>query len=194
MNDLIITIDLEKFKEVRDKLTLEEYVILYSYFIGSHILIDLIEHAETKYSQNLNIIFKKLESEDWLKIIDHSIVLREKALSLFINSGEINFDEFWDNFPRRTPNGRPLRAFNKVVNGVPTRDYIVCKKKYLKSVRDKELHNQIVATVIAKNKVLSPDKKNFENNLETYINQKKWEQDIIYLDQGEDNDKFTERI
>lgn len=187
MTDYLITLDLNRWNY--KELSLEEFIVLNIYNTNSYTLISKLKESNA----SLQDVLKRLEKEGWLKIIENSVVLREKTLSLLSEQSDINFDEFWEVFPKKTPNGRPLRAFNKMIGGVPTRDYVVCKKKYLSKVKDNKLHNEIVKIIKTKNKVLSEDKKNFENNIETYINQRKWEQDVIYLSQGGDNDKFTER-
>ena len=120
-----------------------------------------------------------LEQNLWIKPTDSGYELRQKGRDLFVDSESlINFDEFFENFPHTTPSGRVLRAKNKLFGGVPSRDYVVCKKKYLDKVRTLELHRQAVE--IIKARVASKDYE-YINNLETYINQRKWEQDVKYL-------------
>ena len=187
MTDYLLTLDLDKWNH--KELSLEEFTILNIYNTNSHILISKLKDSNSLLQDKL----KKLEKDGWLKIIESAVVLREKTLSMFSEQSNIDFDEFWNAFPKKTPNGRPLRASNKIISGLMTRDYRVCSKKYLSVVKDNKLHKEIVKIIQVKNRILPDDKKNFENNMETYINQRKWEQDVIYLNQGEDNDKFTER-
>ena len=95
------------------------------------------------------------------------------------NNLKINFDEFWDAFPQSTKSGRVLRAVNKENSqGKPTRDYEVCKKKYLSKVKDEELHKLIIATL---KKRVELNEYEYINGIEVYINQCKWERDISIL-------------
>jgi hypothetical protein len=138
--------------------------------------------------------FKKLESEGYIKITGNNLPFdlefRETLTNLVtpINS-KINFDEFWDAYPASTRSGRVLRAVNKInPQGKPTHDYEVCKKKYLSKVKSVKLHENIVA--IMKARVACNDYE-FMNNLETYINQCKWERDIVYLSRKTAQSDFT---
>ena len=164
----IIELDLDKLQE--SGLFVEEYVVLQlihsglnpdSFKVSSKEIIPILE-------QNLRI-----------KSVENGWELTSKALSLFQNKNtDINFDEFWDAFPVTTPDGRILRSANKIWNNSNTRDYTVCKKKYLSKVKSLEIHNKIVS--IIKARVLSGDYK-YINNLETYINQELWQRDVKYL-------------
>lgn len=162
-----LTIDLKKLKETI--MFVEDFFVLALINAGENPLDYLISDG----------CVRNLELEMWIKSTDEGYELRGKARELFESKQSlINFDEFWDVFPSTTPSGRPLRANTKEWGGKPTRDYTICKKKYLSKVKTPESHNQIVKIVKAR-----IDAKDYEfiNNMETYINQEKWQQDVKYL-------------
>jgi hypothetical protein len=124
-------------------------------------------------------MMERMEQGMWVKYCEDTIELRSKAKELFTPKNPVvNFDEFWEVFPITTPSGRVLRAAKKMWGDKPTRDYEVCKKKYLSKVKAVETHNKIVSIINAR--VNSKDYE-YMNNIETYINQQKWQQDIKYL-------------
>ena len=146
---------------------------------------DLLQHINFP-GKSTKQILKELEELQYVKILsdDYSdIELRKKSYDLF-NQSQINFDEFWDNFPIKTLSGRSLRASNKTFHGKLTNDYIKCKKKYLSKVKSLGLHNAIVNIVKAKVKYGSASDKHYENGIEVYINQSKWERDEKFLRQN----------
>ena len=152
------------------KLYFEEYLIL-----------ALINEGENPNNFNwlISDILEVLEQNLWIKKVEEGYILRDKGRQLFEKkNSNINFDEFWDVFPSSTPSGRPLRASSKEWGGKPTRDYMPCKEKYLSKITAAESHNKIVQ--IVKARVSSKDYE-FMNNMETYINQEKWQQDVKYL-------------
>lgn len=141
--------------------------------------------------------FKKLESEGWIKItgtnLPFDLEFRENFITLVtpINS-KINFDEFWDASPHSTRAGRVLRSVNKVTaQGKPTRDYEVCKRKYLAQVKSVKLHENAVA--IMKARVFSGDIE-FMPSLEVYINQRRWERDVVYLNRAKTHSDFSKEV
>ena len=122
-----------------------------------------------------DIDFKQLENQGWIKINeDGEPEPRQKLLDLFPPEKGIDFDEFWDAFPVKTRSGRVLRAANKMFQGKLSRDYTVCRKKYLAKIKTAESHAVAVAAIKAK--VDSGDI-NYLNGIEVYINQNKWEAD-----------------
>ena len=121
----------------------------------------------------------RLGRGDW-----EEVILTSKGKEVFKSSEEINFDEFFEAFPVKTPSGRSLRPSNKEWSGELTKDYTEAKKKYLSAVKSKEIHNKIVSIIKAKaSKCLIKDKE-FENNIITYINQRIWQKDCKYLDKS----------
>lgn len=167
-----LVIDLDNLK--KSNIFVEEYLYLqliheglnpldFNWSVGKAVITDL----------------ELLEQNLWIKKVDEGYILRDKGRQLFEKkNSDINFDEFWDVFPSSTPSGRPLRASSKEWAGKPTRDYVTCKKKYLSKITTVESHNKIVK--IIKARVSSKDYE-FMNNMETYINQEKWQQDVKYL-------------
>jgi hypothetical protein len=164
-----IIIDLENLQ--KSGLHTEEYIVLQA--INEGIDIDKLPFI------NKDIILEVLDHNLWIKRTEDGFELRGKARELFEPKMTlINFDEFWEVFPVTTPSGRVLRAANKESRGKLTRDYDVCRKKYLAKVKNKDLHAEIIE--IVKARVFSKDYE-YINNIETYINKQKWQQDIKYL-------------
>lgn len=154
-------------------------------FVTEYIVLKMINEGinpldfDWGYGSPIDMELHLLEQNLWIKKVEEGYILRDKGRQLFEKkNSDINFDEFWDVFPSSTPSGRPLRASSKEWGGKPTRDYITCKKKYLSKITTVESHNKIVQ--IVKARVSSKDYE-FMNNMETYINQEKWQQDVKYL-------------
>lgn len=151
-------------------------------FVDEFIFLALINEGEDPLMDGYHWpsgIMERLESNMWVKYCEDTIELRAKGRELFENKNStINFDEFWDVFPVTTPSGRVLRAAGKEWRGEPTRDYVVCRKKYLTKVKTEEAHKKIIQIIQAR--VTSKDYE-YMNNMETYINQSKWQQDVKYL-------------
>lgn len=166
-----IDLDLKLFLE--GKLTLSEFTILS--IINEYPEIEILKELLPPED------IKNLEDNGWMKHLESGeYVLRSKGKDLFKSKVTINFDEFWDVFPIATPSGRVLRATSKTWGGKSTRDYTVCRRKYLSKIKTVEAHNQVVSIVRAR--VASKDYE-YMNNIETYINQEKWQQDAKYLTQ-----------
>lgn len=164
---LSLQLNLDKLKE--SGLFVEEFVYL-------QMIHDGLEPEAFKMSDKNAL--QHLSEGMWIKPTEGGWELRAKAVALFTVVSTVNFDEFWEAFPATTPDGRALRAGSKEWGGKPTRDYLVCKKKYLAKVSDKESHDKIVSIIRAR--VNSGDYK-YINNLETYINQEVWQKDVKYL-------------
>jgi len=151
-------------------------------FVDEFMFLALINEGEDPLAGEYHWPSKMLENMEnnmWVKYCEDTIELRSKAKELFEPKHPVvNFDEFWEVFPVTTPSGRILRASKKMWIGKPTRDYEVCRKKYLAKVKSVEIHNKIIQ--IVKARVASKDYE-YMNNLETYINQQKWQQDVKYL-------------
>jgi hypothetical protein len=146
-----------------------------------------LDEVESNYEFDIQEFLLEMEEKGLLKIIaeipeeisDKVLEFRQEFLNLVTpNNSKINFDEFWDIFPTSTKSGRALRAENKIFHGKPTRDYEVCKQKYLSKVKDEELHKEIVAII---KKRVELNQYEYINGMEVYINQRKWEQDIALL-------------
>ena len=163
-----MNIDLDNLKKSHE--FIENYVFMQMIYEG----IDVEDYNWSDYSE----LKYELQDSGYIKILEDSIEPRQKLIDLFETKNNINFDEFWNVFPASTISGRPLRAANKEFGGKLTRDYEVCKKKYLSKVKTEKLHHQVVDIVAAR--VASNDIE-YMNNMETYINQEKWQVDAKYL-------------
>ena len=175
--------------------------------VSTAILLWLIYNKEekgyTEYIENCTVEFNIkefltiCEMEGLVKITGENLPEDLEFRPVFTNlvtpnKLSINFDEFWDVFPSSTRSGRPLRAVNKANSqGKPTRDYEVCKKKYLSKVKNEELHKLIVS--IIKKKVELNDYE-YINNMETYINQCKWERDQAILSRNNGQIDFSKNV
>lgn len=110
---------------------------------------------------------------------DGGISLTQKANKLFASVGELTDDHFnklFNLYPAVTPSGRVLHSKNREIMGSLTRDYQVLSKKYLKAVKSIEEHDEIMQAV----RTMITDHKNrgalnFLPKLETFINQRGWE-------------------
>lgn len=99
----------------------------------------------------------------------------------------VDFDELFELYPSKTPNGRILRAKNKEISGRMTKEYKSLKDKYLLRVRDEEMHKKILEAT----KVMIAEKQktgsiNFLQQLEVYINGNVWER---YMDEDGNSTK-----
>lgn len=168
-----LIIDLDNWK--KSNLYLVDYTILQMLYEG----IKFEEYNIFENEADIVGVYKSLEKELYIKILDEEIEPRQKLIDLFEKAGDkIDFDEVWNVFPIQTPNGRSLRSANKEFSGKLTSNYITCKKKYLSKVKKQEIHEQIIT--IIKARVNSGDYE-FINNMETYINKEAWQIDIKYL-------------
>ena len=167
MNELII--DLDKLK--KSSLFIEEYICLQLIFEG---------HNPESFDWVGKDTIKALSDNLWIKHTEgEEYQLRQKGRDLFDKPNNlINFDDFWLVFPSSTSDGRVLRSRNSTWQGALTKDYIVCKKKYLSKVKSKEVHDKIIA--IVKARAESGDTK-YMSNMETYINAENWTKDVKYL-------------
>lgn len=164
-----LRLDLNNLK--KSGLFVEEYIVLQ--VINEGINPETLQWTDKMMLRQLedNMYIKHSEGEEYQ--------LRQKGRDLFDKpNSEINFDEMWDAFPATTSDGRVLRSANKLWQGIFTKDYLVCKKKYLSKVKKKVNHDKIVEVIKAR--VASGDTK-YMSNLETYINGEKWTQDVKYL-------------
>ena len=173
----VINIDLDDMD--KSQLFADEYVLLC--LINDGINPELYTWREG--------LIQSMSNNLWIDKPSDEYVLRSKAKELFENKkSEVNFDEFWDVFPVATQSGRVLRSASKVWGGRPTKDYLVCKKKYLSKVKTIDSHNNIVA--IVKARVASKDYE-YMNGIEVYINKETWQRDIKYLTGNGRSNIFT---
>lgn len=129
---------------------------------------------------------------------DGNISLTSKANKLFSSVGELtdeHFSELFNLYPSNTPSGRVLRAKNKEVMGNLTRDYQVLSKKYLKAIKSIEEHDEVMKAL----RTMLTDYKNrgslnYLVKLETFINQRGWENyigvSVLELSTGQNVEKF----
>lgn len=110
----------------------------------------------------------------------------------------VDFDEIFNLYPFKTPNGRMLHTKNKEIAGKETKEYKYLKNKYLLRVHTESLHNQVVnATKMMLKDKAATNSLDYLQQLETYINQQGWER---YMDENgeavEVRNKYnsTERI
>jgi hypothetical protein len=189
----MIQIDLDYLKQIKKLKDISIKDGIFLYLLYNKEFKEAIEWSgEDFYIQDIGL----LELKGYIKIIGENLPedldFRPEYTTLVtpINT-KINFDEFWDAFPTTTRTGRILRAVNKTNNQCkPTRDYEICKKKYLSKVKSEELHKNIVA--IIKARVASGDYE-YINGMEIYINQCKWERDEVYL-KRRSNTEFSKEV
>lgn len=172
---------------IKSKLPFYQFIVLTTLYHGEDELLQYINFP----GKSIDDILLELQEFQYIKLLsdDYSdIELRKKTHNLF-NKNQIDFDEFWDNFPLETPiKRRSLKPINKVFYGKFTRDYLEAKKKYLSKIKDKEEHEEIIKILQSKSQYASTEDKEFENGIIVYINQRKWEKDVKYLVTEEDSE------
>lgn len=194
-----ITIDFDNYSS--SNLILFNYILLQLIIEKKYDYIKTIVDKEVSFP---NIVDKleALESMGYIKIIDsnksdidkilESITIRRKGDDLF-STRSIEFDEFFFAFPHKTPGGRVLRTKEKEFGGKLTNDYVEARKKYLSRVKSKDMHDQIVKIRSTKTKSAPSSTLEYENNIITYINQRKWERDSVFLSKSP-SFNFTEKL
>jgi len=155
---------------VRENLNINEYLTLVKAY--NNLNGEDLPFSSTQ--QTLN----NLELNGWLKSEDGGYQLTKKAIML-VGEEAINFDEMFNLYPTKTPDGRILRAANKEFNGKLTADYKKLRDKYLKKIKNVAMHEMILD---ATSKMLSDYKKrgslNYLPLMETFVNQSQWERYI----------------
>jgi hypothetical protein len=174
MSNVMLNIDFSNWDE--SKISISNFIILAILHDANEVLIDKLKAQPHDFYK---IQIEVLEQQGYIKLVKDVPILREKAVAIFgTTDKQINFDEFWEAFPTTTPSGRLLRAVSKEWGGKLTRDYSICRTKYLKKIKVPAFHDKIVSALKAR--VKSGDYE-YMNNIETYINQEKWQQDVKYL-------------
>ena len=143
---------------IKSSLPFYQFITLTTLYHGNN---DLLEHIDFP-TKSIDQTLKEFEELQYIKILsdDYSdIELRKKTYDLF-NKNQIDFDEFWDDFPIETPfKRRSLRSNSKIFHDKLTRDYLEAKKKYLSKVKNKEEHEEIVKILQSKSQFASMEDK-----------------------------------
>jgi len=177
---------------IKSELFFNQFIVLSTLF---HNETDILEHI-TFPDKSIEDVLIELQELQYIKILGEDypdIELRKKTYDLF-GTTQINFDEFWDEFPEETPSGRTLRPENKLWHGKLTRDYLEAKKKYLVRIKKIVEHQEVIKILKAKNENASRNDKEYENGIIVYINQRKWEKDAKYLTLGTNNNIFIQKV
>ncbi len=163
--------------------------------LGAFLVLQVIDNIDTDtlldeklpisiYTTNKKIL-NELEDNDYIRVTIDGIIVTDKCN--FNKNSKINFDEFWDNFPEKTPNGRSLRTANKKWGDDYTKDFVEAKKKYIAAIKNIDSHNKVIKVLKAKKNNASIEDKNYENGILVYINQRKWQRDVKYLTESNNN-------
>ena len=177
---------------VKSKLPFYQFIVLSTLFHNELDLLRFIVFPNKSMKETLS----ELEELQYIKILGEDyfdIELRKKTYDLF-GTTQIEFDEFWNEFPTETPSGRTLRPENKLWHDKPTRDYLEAKKKYLIRIKKIVEHEEVIKILKAKNENASRNDKEYENGIIVYINQRKWEKDSKYLTLGTNNNIFIQKV
>lgn len=164
----IITINLITL--LHYNLTINQYLTL----LKIDQIINDVEIPFTTYQNDLDYLFEN----GFITQSNDAIYLTNKAQSLFPKQS-INFDELFNLYPAKTPNGRILRTSSKEgITGL-TKDYENNLKRYSKLAKNINIHNKILLAT----KTMINDHKNrnaldYLPKLETYLNQNGWEKYI----------------
>lgn len=128
-----------------------------------------------------------LESKGFLKITNHGIMLRERAIKLFeISDVDGMFNEFYCTFPLKVPgrNGgsRPLRT------GIDTDFAKKIKAKYVLLVISKGLHLIAMEALKAEMEMRSKSSSmQFMHAIDAWLNQRDWEKYSYLIEEKRDN-------
>jgi len=118
----------------------------------------------------------QLEADGWIKIQGPTIQeveLREKSIKLFADSRKLNWMEFCNSFPFKTPRGRVLRTSDPLAKSNEK-----AQKLYLLATKNgrADLHHDVMKGLNAE---LEARKKNngleYINNIETWLRNRNWE-------------------
>lgn len=163
---MLVEIDLVKL--VRNELNINEYLTIVKAYNN------LNGKEDIPFLSDENSI-KSLLRNEWLTEREGGYDLTKRAIML-VGDEAVDFDELFSMYPHKTPDGRILRCGNKEFRGRMTADYKKLRDKYLRKVRNTEIH----AIVIEGTKALLSDYKkrgslNYLPLMETFINQNQWE-------------------
>jgi len=168
---MIIEIDLVKL--ARWELNINEYLTL--------LKIQEKENFDLPFESSQKTIDSLVRKQFIQFNEDNSVVyLTNKAFKV-VGKEEVDFDELFNLYPYKTPTGRILRTKNKEQLGKLTRDYKLLSEKYIRKVKNIDLHNTIIkATELMLKDYKKRGASDYLKKLETYINQNGWEP---YIDQ-----------
>lgn len=176
-------IDLIKLSKLN--LTINEWLTL--------LKIDLIDNQSDIPFTSTTKTLDSLVEKDLISIDKNTgqISLTADGLEILHPEEEkVNFDDLFNLYPVKTPNGRYLRIKNKTIGDKLTKEYKFLRDKYLMRVHDYKRHEQIIKAT----KVMLEDKKHTNSldylpQLEVYINKENWERYI--REDGEVNNTTT---
>lgn len=137
-----------------------------------------------------------LRGKGWCEADDETIQLNQKAKQITdkYNRDLINFEEVFYLYPAKAE-GRALRAVKSKAGNKYTMNYLKLKNKYLRICKNQEEHEEIIKNLkkmIASHK--DNDKMKYLPNLETTLNNQKWEEYIDYEPMKGDNNGNWESI
>ena len=119
-----------------------------------------------------------LITKNYFKKEESGLSLTAKAIRLVADE-VVKFEELFDMYPHKTPNGRILRTLKKEYRGKPTVDFARLKNRYLKKVKNQELHEDVLnATKAMISDYTRRGSLNFLPLMETFVNQNQWERYI----------------
>lgn len=162
------------------------FVTEYIYLYFKYYKLNIIEYFGTEPKIN----YDYLEAVGYIKQTEDDIVLRQKAIDLFVESTlETKFVEFYSTYPikARTDKGE-IRVFR--TKDLNSKQALELKAKYLKLIKEPGLHTDIIKGL---NNYIASKRANlgYLVGIDVFINQKLWQ---LYLDLDEDNTQSIERI
>jgi hypothetical protein len=162
-------IELDLIQLTKWELNINEYLtILKIKYLNDDVSIDLPYFSTEKTLESL--VNKGLLEED-----NGNMILTDKV-DRIIKKEKIIFDDLFNLYPYKTPNGRPLRSKNKEILGHVTRDYKILSEKYLSKIKTEDLHQSVLqATRLMINDLNRRGSLNYLPKFETFINQSSWE-------------------
>lgn len=179
-----IHITLEKL--IKAGLSISQYLFCVSLLNNESVL------YRNYISQSKDLSVEELEDlvgKGWVGVVDedkglafNNLEVSSKFKSEFSIDNESSFSEFWDLYPRQSPNGRILKSNKKKM-----------EEKYLKLIHSNPgLHKTIISSL--KKEVVHRtryDQANYWPMMETWLNNRRWEDYSEESNEQEDGNSFT---
>ena len=162
--------EIDLIQLLKNKLTVNEYLTLVKIDKNN-------SRVDFPFTSTIEIV-KKLLDIGYAKADEAgSISLTPSGHKIvYPDDDSVNFDELFNLYPFKTPNGRLLRTKNKEIGGKLTKEYKFLKDKYLIRVSDIDTHRRVLeATRAMLNDKRSTNSLDYLQQLEVYLNRNGWE-------------------